>query len=138
MARPRKTAPSKIDPPKTSSNATRIQRSPKNQKDAKTAVRVASIPASHIEARRELVILTGLSGSGKLSALKAFEDLGYYSVDNLPVELLTSFAELVTQSIEITRAALVVDVRHQHRTQATIGPRFAWQARSARSREQAA
>lgn len=111
MARPRKTAPSKIDPPKTSSNATRVQRSPKNQKDAKTAVRPASISASHIEARRELVILTGLSGSGKLSALKAFEDLGYYSVDNLPVELLTSFAELVTQSIEITRAALVVDVR---------------------------
>lgn len=111
MARPRKTAPRKIDPPKTSSKGTRIQRSLKNQKDAKSAVRLASIPASHIEARRELVILTGLSGSGKLSALKAFEDLGYYSVDNLPVELLTSFAELVTQSIEITRAALVVDVR---------------------------
>jgi len=35
--------------------------------------------------RGELVILTGLSGSGKLSALKAFEDLGYYSVDNLPL-----------------------------------------------------
>jgi UPF0042 nucleotide-binding protein len=60
---------------------------------------------------RELVILTGLSGSGKLSALKAFEDMGFYAVDNLPVELLPSFAELVSQSVEITRAALVVDAR---------------------------
>ncbi len=61
--------------------------------------------------RGELVVLTGLSGSGKLSALKAFEDLGYYSVDNLPLELVPSFADLVRQSAEIDRAALVVDVR---------------------------
>jgi UPF0042 nucleotide-binding protein len=60
---------------------------------------------------RELVILTGLSGSGKLSALKAFEDLGYYAVDNLPIELVPRFAELVQQSVEIVRAVLVVDVR---------------------------
>ena len=59
----------------------------------------------------ELVILTGMSGSGKLSALKAFEDLGYYSVDNLPLELIPRFADLVRQSSEIKRAALVVDVR---------------------------
>src|ERR1700729_1381167 len=59
----------------------------------------------------ELVILTGLSGSGKLSALKTFEDLGYYSVDNLPLELVPRFADLVRQSAEIQRAALVVDVR---------------------------
>ena len=59
----------------------------------------------------ELVILTGMSGSGKLSALKAFEDLGYYSVDNLPLELVPRFADLVYQSAEIERAALVVDVR---------------------------
>jgi UPF0042 nucleotide-binding protein len=63
------------------------------------------------EFRGELVILTGLSGSGKLSALKAFEDLGYYSVDNLPLELVPRFADLVRQSAEIERAALVVDVR---------------------------
>ena len=60
---------------------------------------------------RELVVLTGQSGSGKLSALKAFEDLGYYSVDNLPLELIPQFAELVRQSKSIERAALVVDVR---------------------------
>ena len=59
----------------------------------------------------ELVIITGLSGSGKASALKAFEDLGYYCVDNLPVDLITRFAELAVQSPEIRRTALVVDVR---------------------------
>jgi UPF0042 nucleotide-binding protein len=60
---------------------------------------------------RELVIITGMSGSGKASVLKAFEDLGFYCVDNLPVELIPRFAELVGQSSEITRTALVVDVR---------------------------
>src|SRR5437879_5819438 len=59
----------------------------------------------------ELVIITGISGSGKASALKAFEDLGYYCVDNLPVELLPRCAELAVQSAEIRRTALVVDVR---------------------------
>jgi UPF0042 nucleotide-binding protein len=63
----------------------------------------------------ELVILTGMSGSGKLSALKAFEDLGYYSVDNLPLELIPRFADLVRQSPQIERAALVVDVREATR-----------------------
>lgn len=62
-------------------------------------------------ASKELVILTGLSGSGKLSALKTFEDLGFYSVDNLPLDLVPQFADLVRQSAEIERAALVVDVR---------------------------
>ncbi len=75
----------------------------------------AAAHAPHTEPRHELVIITGLSGSGKASALKAFEDLGYYAVDNLPVELLTPFAELVAQSVEITRAALVVDVREGQR-----------------------
>ena len=59
----------------------------------------------------ELVIITGMSGSGKASALKVFEDLGYYCVDNLPVELIPHFAELALQSGEIPRTALVVDVR---------------------------
>src|SRR5208282_3037175 len=59
----------------------------------------------------ELVIITGMSGSGKASVLKAFEDLGYYCVDNLPVELIPRFAEMALQSAEIRRAALVVDVR---------------------------
>ncbi len=64
---------------------------------------------------KELVILTGLSGSGKASALKAFEDMGFYAVDNMPLELIPSFADLARQSVEITRAALVVDVREGQR-----------------------
>ncbi len=75
------------------------------------AMRKPSAAAKGSEDRGELVILTGLSGSGKLSALKTFEDLGYYSVDNLPLELVPRFADLVRQSAEIERAALVVDVR---------------------------
>jgi RNase adapter protein RapZ len=59
----------------------------------------------------ELVVITGLSGSGKGSVLKALEDLGYYSVDNLPVDLIPKFAELTQQSPTIRGAALVVDIR---------------------------
>src|ERR1700675_503337 len=60
---------------------------------------------------KELVIVTGISGAGKASALKTFEDLGFHAVDNLPLELLLDFAELVDKSIEIQSAAIVVDVR---------------------------
>lgn len=59
----------------------------------------------------ELVVITGISGSGKISVLKVFEDLGYYCVDNLPADLIPNFAELVKHSAEIHRAALVADVR---------------------------
>jgi UPF0042 nucleotide-binding protein len=52
-----------------------------------------------------------MSGSGKASVLKAFEDLGYYCVDNLPVELIPRFAELAVRSLDTRRTALVVDVR---------------------------
>ena len=58
-----------------------------------------------------LVILTGLSGSGKASVLKILEDIGYYAVDNLPIDLIPTFAQLCRQSQEISRAALVVDIR---------------------------
>ncbi len=60
--------------------------------------------------RNELVIITGMSGSGKGNVLKAFEDLGYYCVDNLPIELIPQFAELSKNS-EHERTALVVDIR---------------------------
>jgi UPF0042 nucleotide-binding protein len=60
---------------------------------------------------KELVILTGISGAGKASALKAFEDLGFHCVDNLPLELLPGFAALVSQAAAAERAAIVVDVR---------------------------
>jgi UPF0042 nucleotide-binding protein len=83
----------------------------KTVKRAKKTASKKTQRLSGAESKGELVILTGLSGSGKLSALKAFEDLGYYSVDNLPLELVPRFADLVRSSAEIERAALVVDVR---------------------------
>ncbi|MEE8200949.1 MAG: RNase adapter RapZ [Candidatus Acidoferrales bacterium] len=59
-----------------------------------------------------LVIITGLSGSGKGSILKTFEDLGYYCVDNLPISLIPTFADLYGKTgEEVQRAALVVDIR---------------------------
>lgn len=59
----------------------------------------------------DLVIITGTSGSGKLTALKAFEDAGFYAVDNLPIALLTKFADLTTDSKSRKRAALIIDIR---------------------------
>lgn len=60
----------------------------------------------------ELVVITGLSGSGKGSVLKAFEDLGFNCVDNLPMDLIITFAELCSApNSQIERAAVVVDVR---------------------------
>src|SRR5436853_5211724 len=59
----------------------------------------------------QLVIITGLSGSGKGTVLKALEDLGYYAVDNLPIGLIPKFAELAKDSANVRRAALVVDIR---------------------------
>ena len=61
--------------------------------------------------KAELVIITGLSGSGKGSVIRALEDLGYYSVDNLPIELIPKFAELTRDSPTVRCAALVVDIR---------------------------
>src|ERR1044072_94907 len=58
-----------------------------------------------------VVILTGVSGSGMSSALKAFEDLGYFAIDNLPVQLIPTFVRLCDESSEIDRTAFVVDVR---------------------------
>jgi RNase adapter protein RapZ len=61
---------------------------------------------------RQLVILTGLSGSGKSTVLRAFEDMGFYCVDNLPVELIPIFAELHSAGEgDFARAALLVDAR---------------------------
>jgi UPF0042 nucleotide-binding protein len=88
---PAKRAAKSVNPPQRRSKARRSDTRPGNQ--------------------RELVIITGMSGAGKASALKAFEDLGYYAVDNLPVGLIENFAELVRDTLEIDRAALVVDIR---------------------------
>jgi UPF0042 nucleotide-binding protein len=59
-----------------------------------------------------VVLISGLSGSGKTTAIKALEDMGFYCVDNLPIVLFPKFVELCSQSVgEITKAALVVDIR---------------------------
>lgn len=58
------------------------------------------------------VIVTGMSGGGKRTALKLLEDMGYYCVDNLPIPLLDKFFELITMpNSELSRVALGVDVR---------------------------
>ena len=62
----------------------------------------------------DIVIITGLSGSGMSSATNAFQDLGYFCVDNLPIMMLPTFGRLVTADDEekgISRAALVIDIR---------------------------
>jgi len=62
----------------------------------------------------DIVIITGLSGSGMSSATNAFEDLGYFCVDNLPVTMLRTFARLVTGRSGdkgIERAAIVINIR---------------------------
>ena len=53
----------------------------------------------------QLIVISGLSGSGKSIALNVLEDNGYYCVDNLPVGLIPRFAELVVQSSDIERTA---------------------------------
>lgn len=74
--------------------------------------RPARIRPAGIRNARQLVILTGLSGSGKGSVLNTFEDLGFYCVDNLPVALIPVFSELYDEGRgEIERAALLVDAR---------------------------
>ena len=78
----------------------------------RTAAKKRTIRAAHLPRdQHELVIITGISGAGKASALKTFEDLGFYAVDNLPVGLISNFGDLVRDSTEIERAALVVDIR---------------------------
>ncbi|MCF8031690.1 MAG: RNase adapter RapZ [Desulfarculaceae bacterium] len=67
---------------------------------------------SQAKSPARFVVITGLSGSGKSTALKALEDLGYYAVDNLPVELLPAFVKLPLSSLDKPfHAALGMDVR---------------------------
>lgn len=58
-----------------------------------------------------IVIITGLSGAGKTIAVHAFEDMGYYCIDNLPPQLLPKFIELSEQSLNIEKVAVVMDIR---------------------------
>jgi len=71
-------------------------------------------PSSERDHTPDIVIITGLSGSGMSSATNAFQDLGYFCVDNLPTTMLQPFARLVSTDDDekgINRAALVIDIR---------------------------
>ena len=64
----------------------------------------------------QIVVITGLSGSGMSSATNAFEDLGYFCVDNLPTTMLPTFARVITSGTGdqgIERAAIVIDIRER-------------------------
>lgn len=61
------------------------------------------------------VIVTGMSGAGKSTALRMLEDMGYFCVDNLPVQFVGKFAELINMpSSEVTKVALGIDIRSGH------------------------
>lgn len=71
-----------------------------------------------------LVIVTGVSGAGKSTALRALEDLDYYCVDNLPLPLVPKFVELLASRNDVARAALGIDARSGEFLQ-DVGPIFA-------------
>ena len=74
--------------------------------------RHAARRAARTAVTSKFVVLTGLAGSGKSQAIRALEDLGYFCVDNLPIELLPMLADLTLRAgTEISRAAVVVDIR---------------------------
>ena len=61
----------------------------------------------------KLIVITGLSGSGKSTALRAFEDMGFFCVDNLPIRLFSKFLELCSKNSEVNKIATVMDVREK-------------------------
>lgn len=64
-----------------------------------------------MEDKRQIVIVTGMSGAGKTVAMQAFEDMGFLTTDNLPAGLLPQFFEMVKNSETVQNVALGVDVR---------------------------
>jgi len=61
--------------------------------------------------KKELVIVTGMSGAGKTVAIQAFEDLGYFTVQNLPPAMLPKFWQMISDESSIQRAAVLIDLR---------------------------
>ncbi len=86
--------------------------SPHRARQRASAVSAAHDCAVVPRASAAFVVVTGLSGSGKSHAIRALEDLGYFCVDNLPVALIPTFADLTLRAPGgVRRAAVVVDVR---------------------------
>jgi UPF0042 nucleotide-binding protein len=61
--------------------------------------------------KSRFIVVTGLSGAGKSQAIRALEDIGFICVDNLPVAMIPTFADLTSNRGSVTRAAVVIDVR---------------------------
>ena len=59
----------------------------------------------------EFIIVTGMSGGGKSSAIKVLEDIGYFCIDNMPPQLIPNFAAMCNENGEINRVAIVTDIR---------------------------
>ena len=60
---------------------------------------------------KDLVLLTGVSGAGKSTAMGFMEDIGYYCIDNMPAELVSTFISLIEKSDSYNKIAIVTDVR---------------------------
>jgi UPF0042 nucleotide-binding protein len=71
------------------------------------------LSAAALRQKPQLLVITGLSGSGKTHVSRALEDAGWFCVDNLPIALVPSFAGLLRGSAQLRRSALVVDVRER-------------------------
>lgn len=69
------------------------------------------IPERRKENQGKIYIITGMSGAGKSQALKCFEDLGFYCVDNLPVDLIPAFAAQMREKKYLRNTALGIDIR---------------------------
>lgn len=59
----------------------------------------------------EFIIVTGISGSGKSSAVKVLEDIGFFCIDNMPPQLIPNFASLCNENDDISKVAIVTDIR---------------------------
>lgn len=59
----------------------------------------------------DFVIITGMSGSGKSSAIRVLEDIGFFCIDNMPPQLIPNFAAMCNENTEITKVAIVTDIR---------------------------
>lgn len=88
----------------------KAKRIPKENKSVKWSNRERDEGLSRASNKQQFVIITGLSGAGKSLALRSFEDIGYFCIDNLPPVLISKFAELSAHT-EINKVALVSDIR---------------------------
>src|SRR5699024_2384441 len=92
----------------------------------RNAYRKGALHWNNPEANMRLIVVSGLAGAGKTVALKMLEDLGYYCIDNLPMELLhdASVATLNRHGLDFDRMAVGIDARTRHEELAAFGSRI--------------